>query len=337
MKKAILAANTGKPMPPIYHLLTRNCTNVQESGPVFHELPDELNENDIRLAHSCVVEVNSEPQLQPVENVSKLILSPSKENPLSLQDIRKRADAILNKIYISEDGIDTIELETRAQTNSDEWHYQRLPRITASKCKRALLKEKTSPRKALEEILGYKKRIQTAQMKDGIDSEPQIIEMYSNEKQVQVAKCGFVISKTHPFLGASPDGLVGECGTLEIKKIHPHDGESLEQALRRQHVIKQTEAGLIINNNHSYYYQMQQQLFCTERKWTDFVASDGKSLFVRRVKYCKEFWTQHLPKLEKFFHDIILLELAYPRVKHGLDRIGKFGISYGSLPTPRKV
>ena len=36
-------------------------------------------------------------------------------------------------------------------------------------------------------------------------------------------------------------------------------------------------------------------------------------------------------KLEKFYSGTILLELAYPRVKNGLERIGKFGLTYDNL------
>ena len=58
------------------------------------------------------------------------------------------------------------------------------------------------------------------------------------------------------------------------------------------------------------------------------MASDGSSLYLHRVTFDEEFWRKRIPQLENFYHDYILLELAYPRVKHGLDRLGKFGITY---------
>ena len=121
-----------------------------------------------------------------------------------------------------------------------------------------------------------------------------------------------------------------------MKKIHPRMGETLESALLRLNIIKRTNGCLSVNENHQYYYQMQQQLFCAERKWVDFVASDGYTLFVKRVLLDHDFWTRNLPRLQRFYYNVILLELAYPRVKNGLERIGKCGIDFSTLSALRK-
>ena len=81
---------------------------------------------------------------------------------------------------------------------------------------------------------------------------------------------------------------------------------------------------------------MQQQLFCSERKWVDFVASDGYALFLKRVLLDDVFWSRNLPRLKSFYYNVILLELAYPRVKDGLERIGKCGTDFSTFSTLRK-
>ena len=43
-------------------------------------------------------------------------------------------------------------------------------------------------------------------MKQGLRDEKAITKMYENKVGCQVKQMGFVISSTHPFLGASPDG-----------------------------------------------------------------------------------------------------------------------------------
>lgn len=185
----------------------------------------------------------------------------------------------------------------------------------------------------MQEILCYKKAFQSQYMKDGIKSEPEIINQYSKCTGNEVQPCGFFVSKSHPFLGASPDGPVGDNGSIEVKKIHPQDSETLETALLRLSIVKATDS---INENHPYYYQIQQQLFCTGRKWTDFIASDGIKLFIKRVVYNPEFWNTKLSRLEQFYYNVLLLELAYPRVKDGLERIGKLGIDFSTLSTLRQ-
>ena len=114
-----------------------------------------------------------------------------------------------------------------------------------------------------------------------------------------------------------------------MKKIHPKDNEGLLEALVRSRICKKNGKGrLILNPTHSYYYQVQQQFFCSGRKVEDFVASDGDSMYIDTVKYGEAFWEKNLPRLQDFFYDCMLLEMAYPRVKYGLDRLERLGITY---------
>jgi len=81
----------------------------------------------------------------------------------------------------------------------------------------------------------------------------------------------------HPFIpmsGASPDGLVGEAGLLEIKC--PNSATHIK-TLRSQ----KPEA--------KYITQMMWQMACTGKKWCDFVSYDprmpeGLTFFVTRIK-----------------------------------------------------
>ena len=81
---------------------------------------------------------------------------------------------------------------------------------------------------------------------------------------------------------------------------------------------------------------MQQQLFCAERMWVDFVASDGYAVFVKGILLDQDFWNRNLRRLERFYYNVVWLELAYPRVKDGLERIGKCGIDFSTLSALRK-
>ena len=51
--------------------------------------------------------------------------------------------------------------------------------ITASKCKRAFIKATTSPTKAIKDIMGMNASVSTRFMKDGLASEPEIIQRKS--------------------------------------------------------------------------------------------------------------------------------------------------------------
>ena len=70
-------------------------------------------------------------------------------------------------------------------------------------------------------------------------------------------------------------------------------------------------------------------MFVTEKQWLEFVANGVRELsdrsveetdgvFISVVKFNPEFWSSVLPKLEAFYNEHILVELAYPRVRSGL-------------------
>ena len=81
---------------------------------------------------------------------------------------------------------------------------------------------------------------------------------------------------THPRIemsGASPDGLVGDDGLVEIKC--PKTATHIETLLSK------TVPG-------KYNIQMQWQMACTDRSWCDFVSFDprmpeGLQMFLKRV------------------------------------------------------
>ena len=101
-------------------------------------------------------------------------------------------------------------------------------------------------------------------MREGIENEQLIITQYKDKMQkgghagLEVTSCGFFVSKTHGFLGASPDGLVTDpssenpLGLVKAKNIQVNENESLMAALIRKGIC--TKDGNI-KKSHKYYYQ----------------------------------------------------------------------------------
>ena len=111
--------------------------------------------------------VNKEPDDSSCELPGQLhdIISPIKEHHVSLDEIKLRVEKIKKKLCVSEQERDRIATETKRQSSCTEWFAHHRVRITASKCKRAVLKSSTSPSKAMSEILNYNKGFQSHQMK----------------------------------------------------------------------------------------------------------------------------------------------------------------------------
>jgi predicted phage-related endonuclease len=111
-------------------------------------------------------------------------------------------------------------------------------------------------------------------MQHGVDTEPEARAAYCFYQGVTVDQVAFVPHPKIDQAGASPDGLVGADGLVEIKC--PNTATHLETLIGQAVPAK-------------YIDQMQFQMACTGRKWCDFVSYDPRMpehmrLFVRRVE-----------------------------------------------------
>ena len=172
----------------------------------------------------------------------------------------------------------------------------------------------------MKEILHYNNQYQSNKMKQGLKDEKKIILEYETNWIAKSVK-QVLLSQSHPFLGASPDGEV-DGGLVEMKRIFT-DGQSLKEAVCKRRICRDTCHGLVINRNHKFYYQVQQLMLWTKSSWTDLVLSDTVNLIILHVRKDTKFLSDIVPKLEKFYDNHISLELAYPRVYYGLTRLSK--------------
>lgn len=145
-----------------------------------------------------------------------------------------------------------------------EWHAARLGKVTASRVADVLMKPTTAgyqnyrAQLVCERLTGQPtETFASAAMQHGTDTEPQARAFYELETGLTVTETGFVDHPTLAMTGASPDGLVGDAGLIEIKCPQP-----------ATHINTLTGAGI----DRKYMLQMQWQMVCTGREWCDFVS-----------------------------------------------------------------
>ncbi|MDN5491359.1 MAG: YqaJ viral recombinase family protein [Acinetobacter sp.] len=148
---------------------------------------------------------------------------------------------------------------------SEDWHADRCGKVTASRVKDIDAKPKTG--KALnaigltiltERLTGVQEETPTTKaMQWGIDQEPYAIAAYENETGNFVISTGLIDHPSIENCGASPDGLVGKDGQIEVKCPTPsvHLNTLLLQEIPSE-----------------YLPQITLQLACTRREWCDFVS-----------------------------------------------------------------
>ncbi len=166
---------------------------------------------------------------------------------------------------------------------SDEWKAARLGKLTASRIADAtdLLKSgKPGANRTtyLGELIAERltglvvEKYQNDLMRWGTHQEPEARAMYEFFHGVEVQTVGLIDHPSIAMAGASPDGLVGADGMIEIKcpSTSTHVDTLLAQAIPEE-----------------YVKQIDWQMACTGRRYCDFVSYDPRlpphmSLFVKR-------------------------------------------------------
>ena len=118
-----------------------------------------------------------------------------------------------------------------------------------------------------------------AAMAWGTETEPLARAAYESLADVLVDEVGYIAHPTIERAGASPDGLIGLFGLLEIKC--PNTATHIDTLISDQVPTK-------------HIAQIQWQMSCTGRTWADFVSFDprlpsGLQMFVKRVEFDAEY------------------------------------------------
>ena len=170
------------------------------------------------------------------------------------------------------------------EQRTDSWFAARAGKVTASAIYKVMARTKTGwgadranymAQLVSERLTGRPAdSFSNSAMQWGIDTEPQARAMYELETGQGVIECGFFDHPKIAMSGASPDGLVGTNGLIEIKCPNT-----------ATHIA--TLRGAEIEGK--YIKQMQWQMACTGTAWCDFVSFDPRlpdemQMHVRRVE-----------------------------------------------------
>jgi len=190
------------------------------------------------------------------------------------------------------------------EQGSQDWFAARCGKVTASRVADVIARTKSgfgasranyAAQLVAERLTGTVAEAYTnAAMVWGIESEPSARAAYEARTGLTVETVGFVPHPTIAMAGASPDGLVGEEGLVEIKC--PNTATHIETLMWQEVPGK-------------YLTQMQFQMACTDRVWCDFVSFDPRmpphlQLFVKRIERAKGAIFQIEEDITKFLSEI---------------------------------
>lgn len=152
-----------------------------------------------------------------------------------------------------------------------EWFSQRAGKVTASCIADLMATTRSGPsasranymaKLVAERLTGeVEQGFTSAAMQHGIDTEAEAREAYAFLHNATVIEVGFCPHPSIAMAGASPDGLVGDDGLVEIKCPST-----------ATHIA--TLRGAAIDGK--YVKQMMFQMACTGRQWCDFASYDPR-------------------------------------------------------------
>jgi putative phage-type endonuclease len=187
---------------------------------------------------------------------------------------------------------------------SPDWIAARLGSLGASRLHEAIAKTKSGYAASrnnlmadliIERLTGQPApQHVTAAMQWGIEQEAAARAAYEFLTNSTVAECGLFVHPHIPYTHASPDGLIGEDGLIEIKC--PNTAQHIDTLL-----------GAPIE--HRYVLQMQWQMACTGRQWCDYVSFDPRlpmplHLHVRRVERDSKMIEELEHEVVKFLEEL---------------------------------
>lgn len=172
---------------------------------------------------------------------------------------------------------------------SEGWLRDRVGKVTASRLSDVLAGGKGATRAnyLAELVVGRltgepEEPYENAAMKRGKELEPLARSLYELTRGVDVVETGFVDHPTMEMCGASPDGLVGTDGGVEIKCRN-----------KAKHIAYWI-TGEISKDD---MCQVQWEMECTGRKWWDFIAYHPA--FPAHL----QLWIKRIDRHEKFLEE----------------------------------
>jgi putative phage-type endonuclease len=190
------------------------------------------------------------------------------------------------------------------EQGTPEWFAQRLGKVTASRVADIIAKTKTgvaaSRGNYLAQLVAERLTGQAADsfksgaMQHGTETEPMARMAYETETGQMVTEVAMIQHPKIEMAGASPDGLVGEDGLVEIKC--PNTSTHIATLM-----ADKAPSG--------YMAQMQWQMACTGRAWVDFVSFDPRmpedmQLFIKRVPRDEKLIAEYEAEIIKFLAEV---------------------------------
>ncbi|XP_030845477.1 uncharacterized protein LOC105436450 isoform X2 [Strongylocentrotus purpuratus] len=268
--------------------------------------PEEVNkgspEDDLNTSHTLDIPTSPHPMLPLLQLASMY--------PTSTQFIQHLQQP-------TSTDINCIEKKTRGQASSDNWHHQRIGRVTSSIIHRAYTRVQSLKKnplidtsKLLQSIMRTSP-IQTRQMRRGIGMEPKAKEAYKkimkvSHTNVTFKECGLFISEELAYLGSSPDMLVKcDCHGQGVVEIKCPDIEEVPAVGKPTYIQESADGTPMLQEKHIYMSQVMMQMAVTKRKWCHFFVYCEQGSALLNIPFDETIWKKLRDNAKYFWESVV--------------------------------
>lgn len=236
---------------------------------------------------------------------------------LAEDELEAEKEKILSSLVLNEEERTILERETVDQSLSNKWVDRRRKMLTASNFGKIIKMRQTTGCQSFvrNHLFGGGT---TAAMEYGKSNEETALRVLKHILIVNIIKCGIFVDSENPYLGATPDGLIGKDGIVEVKCPSSAEHLTPEEGIKQKKITFWTlnKSGEIgeINKKHNWYFQVQGQLNVCQKNYCQFAVWTPKGIKIEKIERDEELWKNMMvEKLKYFYLNCILPELADSR------------------------
>ena len=267
-------------------------------------------------------------QLTVVSKSREFLNNSTNASSENIADISLR---LFENLKYSDDEVAYINEATFGQSDNEHWFEMRKGLLTASNFERVCA-SKQGNEQLVAELMGYVQRPSNSFIDMccdwGLKKEPKVRKLYQiteskKHRKFKLTEHGLRISREHPFIACSIDGLVS-CSCHQEKLIEIKCPFSLRNKHPKEAAVTKGcayEDGVWkMGSNSPYYHQIQGQLGIYGLQQCDLVIYTNKGYVVIPVYYDDKFFQMMLCKLKMFYLSSVIPEICTSDVKTAIEK-----------------
>ena len=130
-----------------------------------------------------------------------------------------------------------------------------------------------------------------------------------NHEDFKLQSSGLYVDRTHPYIGASPDGIMyckcQQKSVIEIKCPYNIKDGTIQDGEGKCNFLAVLDNKIMLKKSHKYYTQIISQIMLSDSLQGFFVVWTNKDIFVETIEMYKVHWNKVYTSLQVFFQQYV--------------------------------